>query len=216
MAHSKDPPPPAARPTTAATKAPVVVKTGATPAMKTGATPAVKTGATPAVASDGMKLESLVIVFADLSRFQIASRRVKDDALVAVLEEYYERIADGVKPAGGRVVKFMGDGALIVFPAERASQAARALLMLKSDVDARLTKRKFLTSLVVRAHAGEAMAGAIGPKTDKRYDVIGHAVNRTAAMRAGEPFALTGEAYGKLDAKTQKLFKAKGDSFVPA
>src|SRR5438105_10913283 len=123
MANSKAPPPPA-RPAAPAMKPPIIVKTGATPAVKTG---------------EAMKPESLVIVFADLARFQIASRRVKDEALVALLEEYYERVHDGVKPAGGRVVKFMGDGALIVFPAERASQAARALLMLKSDVDARMT-----------------------------------------------------------------------------
>jgi class 3 adenylate cyclase len=169
-----------------------------------------------AAAADGMRREPLVIAFIDLSRFQIASRRVKDDALVALLEEYYERITDGLKPAGGRVVKYMGDGALVVFPADRVSQAARALLMLKSDVDARMTKKKFPTALVVRVNVGDVMAGGLGPKGDKRYDVIGHAVNRTAALRPGESFALTGDAHEKLDAKTQKLFKAKGDYFVPA
>ncbi len=161
-------------------------------------------------------VQALVIAFIDLARFQIASRRVKDQALVEVLEDYYERIADGLKPAGGRVVKFMGDGALIVFPLERASQAARALLMLKSDVDARLAKRNFVTPLVARVHVGEVLAGAFGPKGDKRYDVIGQAVNRTAAMHPGEALSLTNDAYSKLDAKTQKLFKVKGDYFVPA
>jgi hypothetical protein len=40
-------------------------------------------------------------------------------------------------------------------------------------------------------------------------------VNRTAAMRLGEVISLTGDAFAKLDAKTQKLFKQKGDYFVP-
>jgi adenylate cyclase len=190
--------------------APVAVKSPTAPQPAT----AVATAATGA--NDGMSREALVIVFIDLARFQIASRRVKDAALVEILEDYYARIVDGLKPAGGRVVKFMGDGALVVFALDRASQAARALLMLKSDVDVRLAKRKFLTPLVARVHAGEVMAGPFGPKGDKRYDVIGQAVNRAAAMPLGEIVSLTGDAFAKLDPKTQKLFKPKGDYYVPA
>ena len=189
--------------TNAMKASPVVVKTSA-------ATSAV------APAGGGMVRETLVIAFVDLARFQIASRRVKDDVLVEVLEDYYERIADSLKPAGGRVVKFMGDGALVVFAADRASQAARALLMLKSDVDARLAKRRFLGSLVARVNVGEVMAGSFGPKSDKRFDVIGQAVNRTAAMRFGDGISLTTEAWGRVDAKTQKLFRQRGDYYVPA
>ncbi|MGO8998415.1 MAG: adenylate/guanylate cyclase domain-containing protein [Polyangiaceae bacterium] len=213
MATTKDAPAPAP-----ARVAPPVVKTAAMKAappvvMKSAAVPQAAAPAVPA--GEGMSRETLVIAFVDLARFQIASRRVKDAALVELLEEYYGRIVDGLKPAGGRVVKFMGDGALVVFGVDRASQAARALVMLKSDVDARFAKKKFVTPLVARVHVGEVMAGAFGPKGDKRYDVIGQAVNRTAAMRAGEVIALTPDAYAKLDAKTQKLFKQKGDAYVP-
>ena len=215
MATTKEQPAPAP----AATRvAPPVVKTAAMKSapvvQKTAAAPQAAPAAT--APGEGMNRETLVIAFVDLARFQIASRRVKDAALVEVLEDFYSRIADGLKPAGGRVVKFMGDGALIVFAADRLSQAARALLMLKSDVDARLAKRKFATPLVVRVHVGEVMAGMLGPKGDKRYDVIGQAVNRTAAMHPGEALSLTIDAYSKLDAKTQKLFKQRGDFYVPA
>jgi class 3 adenylate cyclase len=124
-----------------------------------------------------------------------------------------------LKPAGGRLVKLMGDAVLVVFPSDRASQAARALLIVKLDVDARLGKRNFATSLVARVHVGEVMAGMLGPKgeaADRRYDVIGASVNRAAAIRSPEGVALTHDAFEKLDARTQKLFKAKGDYFVPA
>jgi class 3 adenylate cyclase len=197
--------------------APVVVR-AAPVATKSAPTaqPAATAAPSGTAAGEGMNRETLVIAFIDLARFQIAARRVKDAALVELLEDYYARMVDGLKPAGGRIVKFMGDGALVVFAVDRASQAARALLMLKSDVDARLAKQKFSSVLVARVHAGEVMAGAFGPKGDKRYDVIGQAVNRTAAMRLGEVISLTGDAFAKLDAKTQKLFKQKGDYFVPA
>ena len=243
MGSTKSIVPPAPKPAAPPMKAPVVVKTANAPAARAASAPQVKpaapgpsaiqakpatsaavatpakaatpaASATPATASGEMKREALAIAFLDLARFQIASRRVKDVELAMLLEDFYERIADGVKPAGGRVVKFMGDGALVVFPIDRASQAARTLLMLKSDVDARLAKRHFLSTLVVRFHADEVMSGPIGPKADRRYDVIGQAVNRTAVLRSGEPVTLSADAYAKLDAKTQKLFKAKGDHFV--
>jgi adenylate cyclase len=195
----------------------------AAPVVKKAAPVVTKSAAAPqpapaTAAQEGMGRETLVIAFIDLARFQIASRRVKDATLVEILEDYYGRIVDGLKPAGGRVVKFMGDGALVVFAVDRASQAARAILMLKSDVDARLAKRKFATPLVARVHVGEVMAGPFGAKgeRDKRYDVIGQAVNRAAAMPLGEVVSLTADAFAKLDAKTQKLFKPKGDYYVPA
>ena len=225
MATMKGPPPLRVAPPALKTPTkmpPLVARAAAPPTVTKAGVPLVakaapaSSGSSAAEAGEAMRRETLVIAFVDLGRFQIASRRVKDDALVALLEDYYARIVDGLKPAGGRVVKFMGDGALVVFAGERVSQAARALLMLKADVDARLAKRDFATPLVVRLHAGEAMAGAIGPQGERRFDVIGHAVNRAAAIRAGEPFALTRDAFVKLDAKTQKLFKAKGDYFVSA
>ncbi len=100
----------------------------------------------------------------DLARFKIASRRVSDEVLAEVVQDYYERIGDGIKGAGGRVVKFMGDGALLVFPTDRASQAVRTLLLLKEAIDARMAQRKFATAFVVRLHAGDVMAGEFGPK----------------------------------------------------
>jgi adenylate cyclase len=164
----------------------------------------------------GMRPETLVIVFVDLARFQIASRRVKDVELVEILEGYYDAIANGLKAAGGRVIKFMGDGALVVFPPDRVNDAARATLKLKAAVDALLAQQNFVTPLVARVHVGEVMAGAFGPKGDKRYDVIGQAVNRTAAMKLGEVVSLTGDAFARLDAKTKALFTPKGDYYVPA
>jgi len=193
---------------TKAAAAPVVTKAvAAAPAPTPAATAG--TGAT-------VTRTPMVVAFIDLARFQIESRRLTDEALAELVQDYYERISDGLKGAGGRVVKFMGDGALTVFPVDRASQAVRTLMLLKQEIDTRMAKRKFSTMLVIRVNAGDVMAGDYGPKTDRRFDVIGNAVNRAAAMRYSEGMSLTGDAYAKLDAKTQKLFKAKGDVYIPA
>jgi class 3 adenylate cyclase len=216
MASEKSPPAvPAAAPVPVA-KAPAAKAPVATaPAAKApGAPVVVKAGAPGAAAPSPPQRQAFVIAFVDLARFQIASRRVKDETLAEIVQDYYERVSDGVKGTGGRVVKFMGDGALIVFPVDRASQAARSLVLLKQEVDTRMSKRKFPTSMVARVHVGEVIAGDFGAKGDKRFDVIGTAVNRAASLRYTEGVSFTAEAYAKLDAKTQKLFTAKGDTYV--
>jgi adenylate cyclase len=188
----------------------------AAPAAKApGAPVVVRTAALPGASAPSQpQRQAFVIAFVDLARFQIASRRVKDETLAEIVQDYYERVSDGVKGTGGRVVKFMGDGALVVFPVDRASQAARSLMLLKQEVDTRMAKRKFPTAMVARVHVGEVIAGDFGAKGDKRFDVIGTAVNRAASLRYTEGVSFTAEAYAKLDVKTQKLFSAKGDTYV--
>jgi class 3 adenylate cyclase len=237
MASTKVPPalPPAragatAVRTPAMKNAPVVTKAAPAIGAKTIAAAAVSATAEPPAAPEKPALPAtsatsavaavtrtaMVIAFIDLARFQIASRRLTDEALAQLVQDYYERVADGLKGAGGRVVKFMGDGALAVFPIDRASQAVRAMILLKQEIDARMAKRKVATALVIRVNAGDVMAGDYGPKSDRRFDVIGNAVNRAAAMRYSEGLSLTSDTYEKLDAKTQKLFRAKGDVYIPA
>lgn len=224
MASEKSPPAmPAAAPVAKApvARASMVAKAPAAPpapAMKAPGAPLVVKAAAPPAAPGATvsapQRQPFVIAFVDLARFQIASRRVKDETLAEIVQDYYERISDGVKGTGGRIVKFMGDGALIVFPVNRVSQAARSLVLLKQEVDTRMGKRKFPTAMVARVHVGEVIAGDFGAKGDKRFDVIGTAVNRAASIRYTEGVSFTPEAYAKLDAKTQKLFKEKGDTYV--
>src|ERR1700722_19349208 len=149
MASTKFPPAmPPTRPGATAVKTPAMKV--APPTVTKAAPLVVKTAAGPTasgttVSAPGVSRTPLMVTFVDLARFQIASRRLSDEGLAELVQDYYERIADGLKGAGGRVVKFMGDGALIVFPIDRASQAVRTLLLLKQEIDTRMAKRKFAT-----------------------------------------------------------------------
>ena len=81
---------------TKAAAAPVVTKAvAAAPAPTPAATAG--TGAT-------VTRTPMVVAFIDLARFQIESRRLTDEALAELVQDYYERISDGLKGAGGRVV----------------------------------------------------------------------------------------------------------------
>ncbi len=97
--------------------------------------------------------QAVLIVFADLTRFMVNSRRTPDAALAELLDGYY-RHADGlVSAAGGRVVKFMGDAFLTVWPGARAGDGVGALPVLKRDIDARWAAKGWDSRAVVKAHS---------------------------------------------------------------
>ena len=75
----------------------------------------------------------LLIAFADLTRFAAQSLHVSDERLAETIDAYYERVAARIEAAGGKLVKFVGDAALIVFQPEAVDAGIQALLDLKVD-----------------------------------------------------------------------------------
>jgi adenylate cyclase len=160
-----------------------------------------------AIPNAAREARELLIVFIDLSTYTRDAHRTGDDARVAeVLDGYYERVADAAERAGGTLVKFMGDGALLVFPRERTDDAVAALFALKEDVDAWAAGVGWESRLVVKAHAGTVIAGPFGARNDKRFDVLGDEVNTTARL-ATRGLALSAQAFRWLSAPARKQFK---------
>ena len=148
----------------------------------------------------------LLIVFLDLTRFGAQSRRVDDVALAERIDSYYEQVAAAVHDAGGRVVKFVGDGVLIVFDEDRVDHGVEMLLGLKDLVDDLMAQRGWECRLIAKAHFGTAIAGLFGRQGDQRPDVVGKAVN-TAAMLEATGITLSVAAFRKLSRALRRRFK---------
>ena len=149
---------------------------------------------------------SLLVAFIDLAGFELQSTRVADEEIADVIDGYYQRVAARVAEAGGRVVKYMGDGVLVVFDAGDTDRGVEALLDVKQLVDRYLEGRGWPCHVTVKAHVGTAIAGPYGPPGDRRFDVIGKAVN-TAAMLDASGVALSVEAFRKLSPAMRQRFK---------
>ncbi len=149
---------------------------------------------------------TLLVAFIDLMGFALQSTRVADDEIAEVLDDYYRRVAKHVSGAGGRVVKYMGDGTLVVFNARHASRGIEALLELKLLLDRSLRRRGWDCRATVKAHVGSVIAGPYGPPDDRRFDVIGKTVN-TAAMLDASGVALSAEAFRRLSPALRRRFK---------
>jgi class 3 adenylate cyclase len=142
---------------------------------------------------------SLLVVFVDLTRFGPQSQRVDDAELADTIDAYYEQVGAAVQAAGGRVVKFVGDGVLIVFPEEGVDRGVEMLLALKDAVDAAMAARRWECRLAAKAHFGPTIAGPFGIAGDKRFDVLGKTVNTGVTLSV--------PAFRKLGPALRKRFR---------
>ena len=147
-----------------------------------------------------------LIVFLDLTRFAAQSQRVDDEVLAETIDVYYERVARAIHAAGGKAVKFIGDATLAVFPRDAVGDAVRMLLELKPSIDRFMAERGWECRLTVKVHFGDVIAGSFGAEEQKRFDVVGRAVN-AAAVLGSTGVTLSSEAFRQLPPELRRSFK---------
>lgn len=146
----------------------------------------------------------LLIVFADLTKFAVYSQHLDDREIADTLDMYYRSVSATIERAGGRVVKFIGDGVLIVFPEDAIDGGVKSLLELKKTIGDLMESRGWPGRLVIKAHFGEVVAGSFGPS--QTFDVIGKNVNATAMLHS-TGITLSAAAFGKLSGGLQQAFR---------
>ena len=132
----------------------------------------------------------VLIAFSDLKDFTPFVRDLDEAQLFAVLSDYYELIGDIVAAGGGKVVKFIGDAALLAFPAEGVDAGVLALRELRQRGDRFFADGDRPCRHVVKAHCGPVCCGQIGTRDDKRFDLFGQTGN-TAALLPSNGMVLT-------------------------
>ena len=154
----------------------------------------------------GVQEMDLLVAFFDLTQFTRFSKSRSDRDVVELLSDYYEFTGDVIEGSGGKVVSFMGDAGLVVFPEAEVNPGVRALKELKDVGDAWLEDRKAPCRHVIKAHFGPVCCAWVGTRTDKRFDVFSNTVN-TAAVLKSSGFAITPQVFRKLAPDARKLFK---------
>jgi adenylate cyclase len=160
----------------------------------------------PALSPLRFQETTLLIAFADLTGFTVTARRLKSTDLAAFVQSHYERTTARIEGAGGRVVKYIGDAALICFPENLAGTGILTLLEYKRETDRWLASVGYPGQVVVKAHVGTVIAGDYGTGSSARFDIIGAEVNLTAVMES-RGFALTAQAFRALGPEGRSHFK---------
>jgi adenylate cyclase len=132
---------------------------------------------------------SAAIWFCDLRGFTALAERLDRDRLLALLNQYFDRMAKPVEEHGGEILKFIGDAMLALFPLDTADACRRAL---QAALDARaamaelnrqrLAQDEEALGFGIALHTGDVMYGNIGAANRLDFTVIGPAVNLTSRL----------------------------------
>ena len=119
------------------------------------------------VSGGGAVMIQLSVVFVDVVDFTGLARQSEAASLAAMLSEFERLAADAAAAHGGRLVKLLGDGALLTFPTPAAAVAAARQLVGQRD------------------GAPSARGGvASGPVLARQGDYYGPVVNLAARLAA--------------------------------
>ena len=150
----------------------------------------------------------LLICFCDIDNFTSVARAKPDPLdLFRVLSGMAKEMSDFMRPSTGRIVKFIGDSALVIFPGNAADDGMRVLLGMKGRIERYLARNGLKAKILFQVHFGEV---AIGPFGDgDSLDIIGEQINHAARLGHGEHrgmFVISPQAFRKLKPETRKSF----------
>ncbi len=132
------------------------------------------------------------LLYADLRGFTELSERAAPEMVVAALGAWFDRIAGAVHAFGGEVLKFIGDGVLVIFPVggnppsvacDGALSAVAAALAGMAHLD-ETRARQGLPPLPfgMALHLGDILWGNIGTADRLDFTAIGRAVNLVSRL----------------------------------
>lgn len=136
------------------------------------------------------ELRDVTVLFCDLRDFTTLCERQRPEAVVELLNTFYERACDIVQSHGGTVNKFMGDGMLALFgapnrhrePVHAAVRAAHDIMYAADDLRGQGGICAQL-DVGISLDCGDVVVGEVGASSRAEYTAIGTAVNRAARLQ---------------------------------
>jgi adenylate cyclase len=135
-----------------------------------------------------------VLWYADVRSFTALADTTPGAAVIELLDEVFETVTASLRPRGGEVLKFLGDGMLAIFPFEDATRgqicrraldaAAEAMCAIDQLNTTRPAAGKPTAAIDLALHLGEVLYGNVGAVDRLDFTVIGPAVNEAARIEA--------------------------------
>lgn len=131
------------------------------------------------------------ILFADIRNFTTRSESMAPEAVIAMLNRYFQRITAVIHRHQGTVDKFIGDGIMAFFgapcalpvPEINAFEAAHEMLRELEQLNAELLVENIEPIHIgIGLHAGDAVIGYLGSDAKNEYTAIGDTVNAASRL----------------------------------
>ena len=127
------------------------------------------------------------VAFIDICGFTAISETENPDAVVGLLNKYFDVMVRGIIDQNGTIDKFIGDCVMAVFNGPyHLDRAIEAALKIRSDISALPPEFSFQPAVSIGINSGEMISGNIGSATLKRldYTVIGDVVNTAQRLQS--------------------------------
>lgn len=146
------------------------------------------------VRGEGERIQA-ALWFCDLRDYTSMTSELGSFAMIDVMNEFFDCMADAIWAEDGEILKFMGDAMLAVFrirldrgAASAAKAAVRASQAAIDSLSAISSERKERREAALRAgvslHLGSVVYGNIGAESRLDFTVMGHAVNLVARIQS--------------------------------
>jgi adenylate cyclase len=139
----------------------------------------------------GQRVEECTVFNSDIRGFTRMSESTSPEALVEMLNEYFETMVDTIFKYDGTLDKFMGDGIMALWgaPLQTPEDAFRSVECALEMGEAlghlnrrRLEKDESPLAVGIGIHTGPLVAGYIGSSKALSYTVIGDTANTSARL----------------------------------
>ncbi|MCE1197966.1 MAG: response regulator [Marinilabiliales bacterium] len=126
------------------------------------------------------------VAFIDICSFTSISEKEPPEKVVAMLNRYFDLMANEIIAQGGIIDKFIGDCVMAVFKGDyHPDRAIEACLAIRNKIEEMKDNPDFFPRVSVGINCGEMISGNIGSATLKRldYTVIGDSVNTAQRLQ---------------------------------
>jgi class 3 adenylate cyclase len=157
---------------------------------------------------DGDTVDALVC-FTDIARFTRTAKTLSLRQLARLLQQVSSIISRHVAKTTGRVVKYIGDASLLVFPKDDVDEAVGELLAMKREIEESFAAAYPELAITFSAHLGQIIMIRLEPFTllDIGGDTVNIAFRLNNQVRDGG-FAISRQVYECLNERTKSEFQA--------
>lgn len=133
----------------------------------------------------GGERRRVAVLFADIRGYTAYAENRDPVEVVAVLNNYFQQLADLVAAHHGDIDKFVGDQIMAVYYGSHMTKhAAECAIAIMDGMDALASQSGADLAIGIGVHVGEVVAGAMGSRQRKDFTVLGDRVNLAARLCA--------------------------------
>lgn len=178
-----------------------------------------------------LKLEGerrkVTLLFSDIRQFTLLAEQLPPEAVLTLLNEYFEQMIEVIFKYNGTLDKFIGDGIMAEFGAplddvHQEKHAVAAALEMQKMLDVLcqkwLQENRPTLKIGIGIHTGVAVVGNVGSERRTEYTAIGDTVNVAARLEQATkilkvPLLISETTY--LGCKNDFSFKDLGSMALP-